>query len=342
MKRTVAVLLAACMLLCVLNGCGIKSAPEPASETEDTQPSAAPTDNRPPVEYDEKTQTVYVNGIKDYTAFSFPDEIKNARVLEVKEDAFQLHVDLRMLREAGLDEQTELPGLIDRTAESLNFLRQYLRENAGAVYPAALADLPVVIQIDRPYGYHIYDEQITLKDSDVGTHREFLYLLALMDCDAVGWEQFGYAWYVGTCIDPYNEVIYKWPIVPELPYYTQCIAGGIDPANVTAADFRTIYDACTRVCFEKGLTHWGSYCESMPVTAEPDFSRTGSKDPGDTKLTAFTAASFIAWLVEAYGFEQVSLFCFGQKTFEEAFGVKFNLAYKTWSNWIIQTYPASE
>ena len=128
--------------------------------------------------------------------------------------------------------------------------------------------------------------------------------------------------------------------MPELPYYPQCIAGGVDPEHVTAADFRTIYDACARVCFEKGLTHWGSYCESTPVTSESVFTRTQDKQPGDTLLTAFTAASFLAWLDEAHGFEAVSLFCFGQKTFEEAFGTDFRSAYDAWSDWIIRTYPA--
>ena len=78
----------------------------------------------------------------------------------------------------------------------------------------------------------------------------------------------------------------------------------------------------------------------MPVTEEPDFNRIRDNEPGDTLLSAFMAASFLAWLDEAYGFEQLSLFCFGQKTFDEAFGMKFNIAYKNWRTWITETYPA--
>ena len=129
-------------------------------------------------------------------------------------------------------------------------------------------------------------------------------------------------------------------MTPELPYYAQCIAGGIDPENVTYEDMRTLYDACARLCFEKGLTHWGSLCESWPVTAEPDFSRMWAPEPGDTMLTAFTAASFLAWLDDEYGFEEVSMFCFGKKTFDEAFGMDFHVAYKVWRDRIIETYPA--
>ena len=318
MKRTTAIILIVCIMLCALTGCGEK----------------------PSINYDAKTQTVYVKGIKDYSELSLPDEIKDARVLEVQDDGFRFSAYLVMMRKWDFDVQTELPGLIDRTEKSIFFIKQYLRENAGAAYPSALAELPVTVKIDNSFGYQTDEEQITLKYNETGAHREFLYLLALMDCDSVGWEHLGYAWYVGTCINPYTEVIYEWPVVPELPYYSQCIAGGIDPSNVTAADYRTLYDACSRVCFEKGLTHWGSYCESLPVTEEPDFTRIRDNEPGDTLLSAFMAASFLAWLDEAYGFEQLSLFCFGQKTFDEAFGMKFNIAYKNWRTWITETYPA--
>lgn len=318
MKRIIAALLLVCIPICVLGGCG----------------------SQPSIEYDAKTQIVHVKGTDDYASLSFPDEIKDAQAVDVEGDGFKFHAYLVLLRQLGVDEQAELPGLIDRTAKSISFIRQYLRENAETAYPSELAELPVVIRLDNSYDYQTDEEQITLKYNEIGTHREFLYLLALLNSDAVGWEHLGYAWYVGTCIDPYTEVIEQWPVVPELPYYNQCIAGGIDPDNVTAADYRTFYDACARVSFEKGLTHWGSYCESLPVTAEPDFSRFKDKEKGDTVLTAFTAASFLAWLDEAYGFEQLSLFCFGQKTFEEAFGKNFSVAYKEWRMWITETYPA--
>ena len=318
MKRTIAALSVACILFSVLGGCG----------------------SRPSIEYDAKEQRIYVTGTNDYAAISFPDEIKDARSVDVEGDGFKFHAYLVLLRQLGVDEQTELPGLIDRTAKSISFIRQYLRENAGAAYPSELAELPVVIRLDNSYDYQTDEDKITLKYNEIGTHREFLYLLALMNCKAVGWEHLGYAWYVGTCIDPYTEVIDQWPLIPELPYYSLCIAAGADPANMTAADYRTVYDACARVCFEKGLTHWGSYCESLPVTKEPDFTRFKDKESGDTLLTAFTAASFLAWLEDTYGFEQISLFCFGQKTFEEAFGKNFSVAYKEWRTWITENYPA--
>ena len=344
MKQSLLILLILITLMGSITGCDKQSDSLPvAPNTESSEMIEVESDQDTATEivYDARTQTLSIQGVQDYTKLSLPAEVKGARVLQVKDDAFTLSAYLPVLREADLDEQSELLKIIDRTAQSLRFLKQYLYENAGGAYPDALMEIPAYFKIDRAaFGYLADDEHITLQYNDTGTHREFLYLLALQNSDAVGWEQIGYAWYVGTCIDPYTEMLHTILIVPELPYYSQCIAGGIDPAQMSASDFRIVYDACARVCFEKGLTHWGSYCESAPVTSESVFTRNKAKEPGDTELSAFMAASFLAWLDDAYGFEQVSLFCFGQKSFEEAFGTDFQSAFDAWQAWIEQTYPA--
>ena len=343
MKQSLLILLILITLMGSITGCDKQSDSLPvAPNTESSEMIEVESDQDTATEivYDARTQTLSIQGVQDYTKLSLPAEVKGARVLQVKDDAFTLSAYLPVLREADLDEQSELLKIIDRTAQSLRFLKQYLYENAGGAYPDALMEIPAYFKIDRAaFGYLADDEHITLQYNDTGTHREFLYLLALQNSDAVGWEQIGYAWYVGTCIDPYTEMLHTILIVPELPYYSQCIAGGIDPAQMSASDFRIVYDSCARVCFGKGLTHWGSYCESAPVTSESVFTRNKAKEPGDTELSAFMAASFLAWLDDAYGFEQVSLFCFGQKSFEEAFGTDFQSAFDAWQAWIEQTYP---
>ena len=344
MKRNLRILLILITLTGSIAGCGKQTDLLPAvpnTESSEMIESDSVQDTAAEIVYDARTQTLSIQGVRDYAMLSLPAEVKEARVLQVKDDAFTLSAYLPVLREACLDEQSELPKIIDRTAQSLRFLKQYLYENAGSAYPDALMETPAYFKIDRAaFGYRADDEQITVQYNDARTHREFLYLLALQNSDAVGWEQIGYAWYVGTCIDPYTEMRHTTLIVPELPYYSQCIAGGIDPAQMSASDFRIVYDSCARVCFGKGLTHWGSYCESAPVTSESVFTRNKAKEPGDTELSAFMAASFLAWLDDAYGFEQVSLFCFGQKSFEEAFGTDFQSAFDAWQAWIEQTYPA--
>ena len=89
------------------------------------------------------------------------------------------------------------------------------------------------------------------------------------------------------------------------------------------------------------MTHWGSYFESMPVTSATGYSRVGSKrtNTGDKDLSAFMAASFVAWLDEQYGPGPLASFVFGQSTFQEAFGTDYDSAFAAWKAWIIETYP---
>lgn len=344
MKRIITVLLITSLLVSSVYGCGKrKESTNTSSDAVTAAPNAIEStpEPTPSILYDAGTRTVTVEGTHDYAALSLPEEVKNARMLEVHDNEFILSIFLPALRTKGWDEQTELPGLIDRTDRSLRFLRQYLCKNAGEAYPEALAERSVSVSIKKSgFGYRINESQISLVYNDAGMHREFLYLLAMINSSAVGWEQIGYAWYVGTCIDPYSEVMDAIAVVPEMPYYSQCIAGGIDPEHMSASDIRIVYDACARVCFEKGLTHWGSYCESMPVSSESVYTRSDAMQQGDTQMSAFMAASFLAWLDDEYGFEKLSLFCFGQNSFEEAFETDFQSAFDEWSTWIKQTYPS--
>lgn len=318
MKRSAALLMSICMLACMW-GCGT---------------------DRPSAEYDAGSQTVTVSGHGDYSELVLPEEVKKARVLEVRDDTFEMSIYLLVLRGAGRDEPTLLSGMIDRTAKSLAFLREYLGDNAGEACPASRANEYVAIHIDRnAFCYADDGETITLSYSDAGTHREFLYLLALTDSCGVGWEQTGYAWYVGTCIDPYSERTDIVRITPGLPYYNLVIGAGIDPENIQQGDMRRVYDVISRFALEKGLTRWGSPCESYPVSSEEFFSRKDGMQPGDTSLSAFMAASFIAWLDDYAGFENLSMFCFGLVDFEEAFGTDYYSALEAWKEWIYQTYP---
>lgn len=344
MKRNLRILLILMALMGSITGCGKQSdslSVVPNTESSKMVEVESDQDTATEMVYDARTQTLSIQGVKDYAKLSLPSEVKEARVLQVKDDAFTLSAYLPVLRKADLDEQLELPKIIDRTAQSLRFMKQYLYENAGSAYPDALMEIPVYFTIDRTeFGYRTDDEQITLQYNDAGTHREFLFLLALINSNAIGWEQIGYAWYVGTCMDPYTEILTKGILLPELPYYQACMDAGVNPEQMEASDIQTVYDVISRGCFDRGLTHWGSYCESAPVSSEAVFTRKNADqtEPGDRDLSAFMAASFLGWLDSQYGFEQISLFCFGQKTLDEAFGTDFTSAFTSWKTWILETY----
>ena len=334
-------------LICILTAmllCGCAVHTDAQSDRSDSASSPSEPAVSPfTTSYDTAAKTLYISGTQDYPSLSIPTEIREARVLEVSDDDFSLSIYLPVLRDAGWDLPTELSGFIDRTDQSLRFLREYLYAHATSAYPSEAAEKPVAIRIDRlELGYRTEENRVVLRINDSVIHREFLYLLSLMDSDSVGWEQIGYAWYVGTCIDPFSEALTE-PIIPaDTPYYRVGIDAGVDSTQMTAADMRTMYDAVSRICFDRGLTHWGSFCESSPVSSASVFTRTNAAPPvpGDETLSAFMAASFLAWLDDAFGFAQVSLFCFGQQSFEEAFGTDFDSAFDDWNAWIIRNYPA--
>lgn len=224
--------------------------------------------------------------------------------------------------------------MLERTDRSFHFIDEYIAENAEAVYSDYLEGRDVVIYLsDDSFGYSLDQHKITLKLNSSVTHREFMYLLALMSDRPIGWEQMGYAWYVATCLDPYNELRTTTVLTQDVPYYSACIDKGINPDNMSVNDYRIMYDAISYVALEKGLNHWGSPCESMPVSSESVFTRK-EKQEGDDSLSAFMAASFVGWLDDKYGFEKTTKFSFGQIDFEDAFDTNLLDALDEWKNYV--------
>ena len=329
--------------------------PAPASEPSEIQ-SVAPTDAPTPspepapnctASYDAKKKHLTVIGTGDYDRLALPDGADDAVTLTVRDDGFQLSTMVRELPGDGAPLSDFLPAFLASTEQSFLFLRTYLDEHGGGVFPAARAELPLVLKTSNlDYGYRIYGDRIELIDGSDYIHREHLYLLALIGGSTVGWEQYGYAWYVGTCLDPYSEVprslnaAFEKPHVTEEPYAPILLNKGVDVSDFTPARVRAYYDAVARACFDVGLTGWGSACESRPVTAEALYARTDAEAKRqDEQIGAFMAASFIGWLDEQYGFAAISAFCFGQKTFEDAFGVDFDTAFASYRTWILDNYP---
>ena len=84
--------------------------------------------------------------------------------------------------------------------------------------------------------------------------------------------------------------------------------------------------------------NWGTAYESMPLSKTAVYSGpTKAKLPGND-MSVLMAASFIAYLSDQHGFAEVSDFCFGEKSFEGAFGMDYQKAYEDWTGWILETY----
>lgn len=328
----------------ILCGCTVKPAPSPEYTETPEQPETTENVDVPSAEYDAAKHVLTVTGTENYDLMVLPEEVAKSVLITVTDDDFTMNANPSVFRYYDMDLIEDIPELLDRTDKSVAFLKNYLKENGAYASDEGVISLPVEFNMLSTVrdGFKVRDDRIVINDYSRSIHREFYYLLAAMNTDSRGWEHLGYAWYVGTCIDPYNEVLFLLDNLDrDCPYYDLCKNAGVNFRHLTEKDVVTIYDAVSRVCFDRGLTHWGSTCESAPASSEQEFSRKRleNTDGGDNKMSAFMAASFIAWLERSYGTESVVDFCFARKSFDEAFGTDFDTAFDAWKAWIIETYP---
>lgn len=294
----------------------------------------------PTVTYDAETKSLVVCGTAGYEKLKFPAEAETAQNLEVQDDNYHLSLYLPVLRNYGEDVNSYLPAYLDRTEKSLRFLRDYLQQNAPQQDIQAQAEKTVeftVRKLDYNYSYdNSEDERIVIEMGRFYWHREELYLLALMNTKNVGWQQLGYAWYLGACVDPYNEQLYcdeeNWE---NMPYAEAFLHVGGDPELNTTKDNKLLFDAVSYVCLTQGM-RWGTPYESSPVY-ETAFFRGRPAGKGN-EMSVSMACSMIAWLAERYGFDQVSAYCFDTVSFEQAFGTDFDSAYQSWSDCILARF----
>ena len=166
-----------------------------------------------------------------------------------------------------------------------------------------------------------------------------VYVLSLLGNKAVQWKQLGYAWYLGYCIDPYNEELVGGEMndsIEKAPYYEAYVRGG-GGKELNTETFRKLNDAASYVCLTQGM-NWGTPYESWALRKTGVYSGPAKvQDPGDD-MSVMMATSFIAYLSDKYGFEDVSDFCFGMDSFEKTFGTDYQTAYSSWTEWILETY----
>ena len=234
-----------------------------------------------------------------------------------------------------------LPAYLGRTNESLKFLRDYLKEhsnNEGLIERAEkFVDLSIA-GIDD-YSWSEQDDRIELKVGDYYWHREEVYVLSLLGKKSVQWKQLGYAWYVGACIDPYNETINMNFLenIKDLPYYDAYTRGG-GTDEITPENYKIVCDAASYECLTEGMYWGGTAYEAMPLKLTALYNGpTKVSDPGND-MSVCMATSFIAYLSDQYGFDKVTEFCFDEVDFEAAFGTDYQSAYDSWSEWILSTY----
>lgn len=293
----------------------------------------------PKVHYEPESKTLVVTGTGDYAGLTLPEEVDRALNLDLQDDSFRMALYLPMLRDQGQSLGDYLPGYLDRTDKSLQFLRDYLKEHAQGSYPGERAEkyLDMTVRAAGDYSFQEEETRILLEMGRFYWHREELYLLSLMGSQSVEWQQLGYAWYVGTCLDPYTELQVSADDLAGEVYYPAFQKAGGAAVSEPGARYRMLYDAVSWYCLNHGM-RWGTAYESYPLKDTALFTGSAQdRSPGNS-MSVIMAASMIGWLSDQYGFDAVTAYCFGQKTLEEAFGREFSTLKADWSAWLKENY----
>ncbi len=293
------------------------------------------------ISYDEATKTMVIYG-KDDTDIKVPKTVNDAKELDAQFDTFHVKVNLPILRNGDTPLEKYLPEYLGRTNESLKFIRNYMKENSDNEGLKERADKYVDLSVMAYKGYE-WSEKEDRIELEIGAfywHREEMYILSLLGSKNVQWKQLGYAWYLGSCIDPHSEVLTIINLsdeMEELPYYDAYVRGG-GTEEATPENYKILTDAVSYMCLTENGPDGTPY-EVQPLrnTALYSAPAKAPADPGDDMSVAM-ATSFIAYLSEQYGFDTVSKFCFGTDSFEKCFGTDYQTAYDDWSSWIIETY----
>lgn len=292
------------------------------------------------ISYDKATKTMVIYG-KDDTDLKLPETVNEAKELDAQFDTFHAKVHLPVLKTGDEDLVTYLPAYLGRTNESLKFIRSFLKENCPDIDLANRAEKYVELSVlpDGDYTWNEVEDRIELEIGRFYWHREELYILSLLGNKSVQWKQLGYAWYLGGCIDPYNEELAAATFgdsLKDAPYYDAFIKGG-GTEDVTPENYRILNDAISYKCLTDGM-NWGTPYESWPLYKTGVYSGPKKLPGAENEMSVCMATSFMGYLSDKYGFDKVSDFCFNDKEFEEVFGVDWQKEYDTWSAWILETY----
>lgn len=291
------------------------------------------------VSFDEGSHTlvVYANG--EGKKLELPEEVNQARTLDAQYDSFRMAMYLPLLSDAEAPLPEYLPAYLERTKNSFDFIRSYLRENCADSYPAERADkyVELNIQPEGEYTWTELEDRIVLDIGKLYWHREELYILSMLGGSGVQWQQLGYAWYLGTCLNPYSEALASssMELLKQQPYYDAYLRlGGTE--ELTAENYRRMYDATAWLCLTEGM-YWGTAYESAPLYKTALYKGPSLAKAPENNMSVCMATSFIAFLADECGFSEVSAFCFGELSFEQAFGTDFNSAYDAWAAHILNT-----
>lgn len=303
-----------------------------------TEPAALPQ-----VEYDEQTKTLHITGTEGYDQLDL-SQAANAKKVEVEDDDYRLTFSVDQIKyqfDKGGDAAelaAYLPGYLERLGKSISFIRQFIADNAPNAEIVAQTEKPVSVEVQYVKERINSADQITLRLGNEFYQHGYYYVSALMNSKKTEWQHMGFAYWVGTNLDPYNS-LYDTATEEDYDtdyYYFEAYyrAGGTgrfaDPKEARlATDANAWYN----------LTHgqdWpGTRMERGPLY---DLIVGADKQKEGNDMSLPEAMSLINYLAQQYGTDKVVAYCFDTCTFEEAFGTDFASARATWEQSLLDRF----
>ncbi|HWP22191.1 MAG TPA: hypothetical protein VN417_05540, partial [Candidatus Cryosericum sp.] len=219
----------------------------------------------------------------------------------------------------------------ERLANGQLYIQAYLKKNAtGYCNAENVAKLTnYEIRSDGEYDYSLSCKEIDVQTGSDYTRCTNLYVLALMDAQELHWQQFGYAQYLGSVLNPFDMTLARLAeegINTAKPYAQAYLDQGGSKKNLTKQDYRLLVDAMAYTCLTDGM-NWGTPCESTPILSLEEFS--GEAQEGDD-MSVMMASSFCAYLADHYGFDKLTGYCCMKEDFRDSFGTSFSRAFERW------------
>ena len=303
----------------------------------------------PSVTYDPETKALVITGTGRYDEAVIPDEAENAISLDVQDDEFHMTMDLTVRYNKDEPLKDFIPGFLDRTEKSLQFFRVWFRENAAEYYDPAESEKMIEFNVTENNSFVSQNnrDRIKVVTSRLFWNRDTALVYAMMNCRYYEWEQIGYLQNLAFAVNPYNEFWQALDFYSDedeaYAYYRLALKAGMDPMHMTPEGYAILTDATALYAInEDWIRHpAGSSFEYRPVTDTPFFTVAYETIANEVnnEMTSFMAGSFIHRLTDVYGLDAVNAFVFGEKTFDEAFGVDYETARDAWIAWLTKTYP---
>ena len=245
-------------------------------------------------------------------------------------DTLSLRLDPTALREQDTVEK-QFSNLLERLANGQIYIQAYMKKNANGYDNAENTEkfTNYLIVNEELYQYDVNCDAIDVQTGKDYSRCAQQYVFALMNAKELHWQQFGYAQYLGSVLNPFDITqaqLAEEGIDKSKPYAQAYLEQGGSEKDLTKQDYRLLVDAMAYTCITNGMD-WGTPYESAPIRSLEEFS---AKAQDGDDMSVMMASSFCAYLADKYGFDKLTGFCCGNEDFKKSFGTSFSRAFERW------------